>query len=188
MPRKPVSALSDHPPKRRLRGFEPAAALVVTRIRSGAESRGFAVARLLTHWAEIVGPENAARSRPVRISHGKGFGATLTLLARGADAPLLQMQLPAIRERVNAVYGFNAIARVVVTQTAATGFAEAQAAFDPGPAATSALPPEAVTQAEALSAGFADPALAEAMRRLALNTLTRRAQAARPSTHRKAMP
>lgn len=69
-----------------MRGFEAAASLVANRVRSVGESRGFAVARLLTHWQEVVGPELAAHTRPVKISHGKGFGATLVLLVPGARA------------------------------------------------------------------------------------------------------
>lgn len=163
-----------------MRGFEAAASLVSARLREGAESRGFAVARLLTHWSEIVGAETAACTRPVRVGHGRGFGATLTLLTDGAHAPLVQMQLPRIRERVNAVYGFNAIARVTLTQTAPTGFAEGQAAFQPAPAPTPRAPSaEQVRAADEIAAGFADPALAQAMHALALNRAGRRGTPAR---------
>lgn len=161
-----------------MRGFEAAASLVSARLQVGAESRGFAVARLLTHWAEIVGPDTAACTRPVRIAHGRGLGATLTLLTDGAHAPLIQMQLPSIRDRVNAVYGFNAIARVTLTQTAATGFAEGQAAFLPGaPARGRAPSPAQIEAAASVASQFADPALAQAMRDLALNRAGRRGRA-----------
>lgn len=167
----------DRPARRRMRGFEAAALLVATDIRRGAEKRGFAVARLLTHWPEIVGEQTAAHTRPVKVSHGKGMGATLTLLTTGAQAPLVQMDLPRIRDRVNACYGFNAVSRIALTQTAATGFAEGQASFDHAPANArrKAVPsPERQAQALALAAQFSDPALAGAMRLLALNTLSRR--------------
>ena len=55
------------PTTRRMRGFEPAAGLVQDRIRKAGESRGFAVSRLLTHWAEIVGADTAACTRPVKM-------------------------------------------------------------------------------------------------------------------------
>lgn len=161
------------PPRRRMRGFEAAATLVAPQIKTGAESRGFAIARLLTNWAEIAGADTAAHTRPVKISHGRGMGATLTLLTDGAHAPLVQMALPVLRERVNAVYGFNAISRITVTQTAPQGFAEGQAAFTPAPRRTAMAgqppAPADLAAAEALSARFADPALAAAMHRLALN-------------------
>jgi protein-disulfide isomerase len=70
------------------------------------------VARLLTHWDEIVGPEMARIARPVKVGYGRGsgLGATLTLLARGADAPRLQAEAPKLIARVNAAYGYAAIA------------------------------------------------------------------------------
>lgn len=172
----------DAPPARRMRGFEAASSLVAPQIRRGAESRGFAVARLLTDWPEIVGARTAAHTRPVKVSHGKtGLGATLTILTDGAHAPLVQMDLPRIRERVNAVYGFNAISRVIVTQTAAQGFAEGQAVFTHAPAAApvaAELSPEAIAAADAVAARFDDPKLAASMRRLAL---ARAARSAKPS-------
>ena len=111
-------------------GFKRASKLLETRIRNAGETRGFAVTRLLTHWAEIVGKDTASRARPMNVSYSQGgFGATLTVLTTAAQAPILQMQLPEIREKVNACYGYNAIARIRITQTAPTGFAEGQVAF-----------------------------------------------------------
>lgn len=181
--RKRADAAPDAPPKRRMRGFEPAATLVAPELRRTAEARGFAVARLLTDWPEIVGPETAAHTRPVKVTHGKGFGATLTVLTDGPHAPLVQMQLPRLRDRVNAVYGFNAIARIVLTQTAAQGFAEGQAQFRPAPPAEPPPPsPEALAAADEVAARFDDPRLADSMRRMAL------ARAARESQKRTLFP
>ena len=65
--------------------------------------------RLLTHWEEAVGQDIAAIARPVNIGYGRGsFGATLTVLTTGAQAPMLEMQKEQLREKVNAVYGYNA--------------------------------------------------------------------------------
>lgn len=170
----------DTPARRRMRGFEAAASLVANRVRSVGESRGFAVARLLTHWPEVVGPEIAAQTRPVKINHGKGFGATLTLLVPGAVAPLITMQMEQIRQRVNACYGFNAVARIALTQTAPTGFvdaqgfAEAQAGFAAARRTLRAPDPAQTAQAERIAQDFDDPQLAAAMRQMALNILSRR--------------
>ena len=128
--------------KRRFgKGFARAGGLVQPQIRKASESRGFAVSRLVTHWAEVVGDDIAALCRPVKVGYGRqgGLGATLTVLARGAAAPLVQAQLPRIRDRVNACYGYNAVARIAVTQTAAVGFGEAQTPFS-APSAKSARP------------------------------------------------
>lgn len=163
-----------------MRGFEAAASLVANRVRAVGEARGFAVARLLTHWPEVVGPELAAQTRPVKITHGKGFGATLTLLVPGVRALQINMQLEQIRQRVNACYGFNAVARIALTQTAPTGFAategfaEAQAGFA-GPRRGPPAPnPAETAQAERIAQDFNDPQLAAAMRQMALNILSHR--------------
>lgn len=162
-------------PRRRRRGFEPAAGLLKDRIRQAGESRGFAVARLLTHWAEVVGDEVAAMARPVKVGYGReGFGATLTLLTTGAAAPVLQMQLPKIREKVNACYGYNAISRVVITQTAPLGFAEGQVAFAPAPhSAPPMLDPAIRREAAALSGEVQDAALRAALEALGEKVLSR---------------
>lgn len=164
-------------PKRRRRGFEAAGAILATRIREAGETRGFAVSRLLTHWPEIVGAETAARTRPVRITHARqGFGATLVLLTTGPQAPLVEMELPRIRERVNATYGYNAVSRITVTQTAPTGFAEGQAQFVHRPAKPAPPPAARLSEAAAMLPEFDDPTLRAAMQRLALNHLSRRDQ------------
>ena len=172
-----------NPQARRRRGFQQAATLLADRVQKAAEGRGFAVARLLTHWPEIAGPQLAAMTRPVRISHARGgFGATLTLLTTGPVAPLVEMQLPQLRERVNACYGYNAVQRITLTQTAASGFAEGRAIFAP----TSAKPspdPAKLEAADQIASQFQDPTLAEAMARLALNIATKRHR-----NHRKDFP
>lgn len=156
--------------RRRRRGFEAAATLVSDRVQKAAEGRGFAVARLLTNWPEIAGEALARVTRPVRISHGRGsFGATLTLLTTGPVAPMVEMQLPQLRERVNACYGYNAIQKITLTQTAASGFSEGQAQFAPAPKPAPAPDPRAEADARAVAEKFDDPQLAEAMARLALN-------------------
>lgn len=167
-----------HPTRkpRRMRGFEPAAGLVREPIRKAGETRGFAATRLLTHWAEIVGADLAKLCRPVKVSYAQGgLGATLTVLASGAAAPLVQMQLPSLKERVNACYGFAAIARIQVTQTAAQGFSEAPAPFS----ASNITPPspQALARArkvvDSMTEGVADSGLKDALERLAENVLTR---------------
>ena len=162
---------------RRMRGFEPASGLVRDRIRSAGESRGFAVARLVTHWAEVVGAEIAAVARPVRIGYGReGMGATLTLLVEGPSAPMIDMSRERIRDRVNACYGYNAISRITLTQTAAMGFAEGQAQFTAAPRAAKPQPgPETRAKAHAAAEGCADAGLRAALKELAQNVLSRSA-------------
>ncbi|WP_235816240.1 DUF721 domain-containing protein [Phaeovulum vinaykumarii] len=148
------------------------------RIRGAAEARGFSVPRILTHWPEIVGPEIAAACRPVRVSYARqGMGATLTLLTTGAQAPVLEMQREVIRTRVNAAYGYNAVSRVVLTQTAPTGFAEGQAVFAAARAPSAAAPPPpdpaVAARASAEAAAVRDPGLRAALERLGQNIYAR---------------
>jgi hypothetical protein len=162
-------------PKRRFRGFEATSGLLRDQIRRVGEARGFAVARLLTHWDEIAGPQMAAITRPVKVGYGReGMGATLTLLTTGANAPMIEMQKEALREKVNAVYGYAAISRILLTQTAATGFAEGQAQFTHAPKAKPAPSPAVQQEAASLAAPVKDDALRTALESLAQNFLTRR--------------
>jgi hypothetical protein len=111
------------------RGFERASTPGERAAEGPRGKRGFAEARLLTHWEDVVGAEIAAIALPLRITYGRGFGGTLVLLTTGAQAPVLEMRGTEIVERVNACYGYRAVSRVQVTQTAPTGFAEGQVAF-----------------------------------------------------------
>lgn len=172
MPRPPAPIPK---PVRRMRGFEAAAGLVRDPIRAAGEKRGFAVARLLTHWAEIVGAELAGCTRPVKVGYSRdGMGATLTLLTSGPVAPMVEMQKDTIRAKVNACYGYSAISRIVLTQTAASGFADGQAEFRAAPAKVkAAADPAVVAKAAATAGGVQDVGLRAALALLAQNVLTR---------------
>ncbi|WP_417586640.1 DUF721 domain-containing protein [Pararhodobacter oceanensis] len=164
-------------PKRRMRGFEAASGLLRDPIRKAGETRGFAVTKLLTHWPEVAGPQLAPLCRPVKIGYAQGgMGATLTLLASGAAAPLVQMQLEKLREKVNAIYGYAAISRIRVTQTAAEGFAEPQTPFEAANIRTPS--PQALEQARGvvsgMTQGVADTDLKSALDRLATNVLLKK--------------
>lgn len=163
------------------RGFRHAARLVEDSIRTAGGKRGFAAARLLTHWEEVVGPDTARLARPVRLNWARGnrsagLGATLTLATAGASAPIVQMLAPQIRERVNACLGYAAVARIVLTQTAevagnaVTGFAEPQTGFTGAPRRA---PPDQLQRAAEAAADIRDPALRAALEALARNVLCR---------------
>ena len=163
-------------PARRRRGFEHAAQLVAGHVRNIGEARGFAVSRLLTHWEEIAGAETAEISVPVSVRYRPGsIAATLTLLTTGAFAPILQSRLETIRERVNACYGYNAIERIRITQTAGTGFAEGRVAFRHKPAAEKAPqePPRLPDEMKRPLADITDPKLRAALESLGRNILSR---------------
>ena len=161
-------------PKGTTRGFSRAATLMQPRIRQASENRGFAVTRLLTHWAEVVGTATAQIATPVNVSYGKGgMGATLTLLTTGAQAPMLEMQKEQIREKVNACYGYRAISRVRITQTAPVGFSEGRVAFEPAPKQHKTPDPAVQSAAKTLSRDVEDDGLRAALAALGANVLSK---------------
>ena len=88
--------------------------------------QGFASAELVTRWSEIVGPEIAAHSEPVKIQWQRpgrtdlGIGGqepgTLVLRVEGPAAIEIQHLSNVICERVNRFLGWRAIDRVALRQ------------------------------------------------------------------------
>lgn len=165
-------------------GFARAEKLLTGQIRKASETRGFAETRVLTHWEEIVGQELAAVTRPIEVKYGRvriegkthnDYGAKLIVLTRGTFAPILEMRKAEIVQKINAVYGFEAIRHVIVTQTAPVGFSEGQASFQHGPKTfhPRAPKPEAVAEARDLSQGIGDEGLRAALERLGANVITK---------------
>lgn len=157
-------------------GFSRAATLMQRPIRKASESRGFEVSRVLTHWAEIVGQATAKIAHPVDVSYGRGMGGTLTLLTTGAQAPMLEMQKEQVRAKVNACYGYNAIARVRITQTAPTGFAEGQVAFEHKPDAAHGPRAEHKHEGQSLARDVGDADLRSALAQLGANVLSKQSK------------
>ena len=79
---------------------------------------GFVQSSIVSRWKEIVGARYAAVSAPesIRFPPGKKSGGTLTLVVEGAHAPMMQHVAPAIQERVNQFFGYEAVARVAIRQ------------------------------------------------------------------------
>ena len=102
----------------RKHGFKKASVLLKRNIQKASESRGFAQSRVLTHWSEIVGEEISSVSIPTKVSYKTdGLGATLTILTSGSSGPILEMQKEFIRTKINAVYGYNAVQKIKITQS-----------------------------------------------------------------------
>ena len=102
----------------RKHGFKKASVLLKKNIQKASESRGFAQSRVLTHWSEIVGEEISSVSIPTKVSYKTdGLGATLTILTSGSSGPILEMQKEFIRMKINAVYGYNAVQKIKITQS-----------------------------------------------------------------------
>lgn len=155
-------------------GFKSASGLLQSRIRQASSARGFAETRLLTHWTEIVGAETAANAHPVKVGYGRGgMGATLTILTTGAVAPMIEMQKEKIRERVNACYGYTAISRILITQTAPTGFSEGRVEYTPAPKAERKVSAHIKERAMSVTQDIEDDGLKKALEKLAGNVLSK---------------
>ena len=160
--------------KRLSKGFAQTGSILSKQIREASETRGFSETRLLTHWAEIAGPSIAKIAHPVKVSYTRrGMGATLTLLTTGANAPMLQMQLPQIKERVNATYGYAAISHLHVTQTSPKGFTERQFNSSAQQPKTRKLAPKEKAAVKSTVSNVSDENLRAALATLGENILTK---------------
>lgn len=179
-PRGPAKAPAKAVP-RKARGFLHAAALSSDHVRSAFSRRGFAESRVLTEWDAIVGEALAPLCRPVKVSYSAGgFGATLIAMTSGARAPEVEMLGPRILERVNAFYGYRAVSRFKVVQTAsgmgAGGFAETSRGFDRGGSPKPVPRPVSEEQARAVAGavvGVESEPLRDALDRLGRNIISR---------------
>jgi hypothetical protein len=86
------------------------------------KTQGFASAEILARWGDIVGPEVAAHSEPMKIAWPRAVGkeaagpATLVLRVEGPAAVEIQHLSAVILERVNRFFGWQAIGRIALRQ------------------------------------------------------------------------
>lgn len=86
------------------------------------KAQGFASTEIISRWADIVGPEIAAHSEPLKISWPRAVGdnepepATLVLRVEGPAALEIQHLSAVILERVNRFFGWQAIGRIALRQ------------------------------------------------------------------------
>jgi hypothetical protein len=87
--------------------------------------QGFASAELVTRWSEIVGPEIAAHSEPIKLQWqrpgrselaGGQEPGTLVLRVEGPAAIEIQHLANVICERVNRFLGWRSVARIALRQ------------------------------------------------------------------------
>lgn len=166
---------------RRPTGFAPAARYLAANLGKAAARRGLTETRLLTDWAEIAGPVAGAVCTPVGVTRrGRNLGGTLELRAMPGRGPEIEMMAPQIVERVNACFGYRAVARLRLVQEAAPGFAEPPAGFDFAGAPEGNARQEAVAAAtksriEETVSEVADPDLRHSLERLGLAIATQAA-------------
>lgn len=169
-PREAVSFARKRP--NALFGVRAVGSFVPGLTRKAFEKYGFSAATLITDWPAIVGRALAAVTAPERLkwpravehaeddtnaSAGKGRpGATLVLRADGAQALTVQYGARQIIERINAYFGYAAVAELRIVQA-------------PVDAAPGLVPPVRRAAAQPLThevAGVADASLRDALARL----------------------
>jgi len=86
------------------------------------KAQGFASTEIISRWADIVGPEIAAHSEPMKIAWPRPIGeerpepATLVLRVDGPAALEIQHLSAVIVERVNRFFGWQAIGQIALRQ------------------------------------------------------------------------
>ena len=100
----------------------PLSELLGATLSDALKSQGFASAEILARWADIVGPEIAAHSEPMKITWPRAVRrrqpepATLVLRVEGPAALEIQHLSAVILERVNRFFGWQAIGRIALRQ------------------------------------------------------------------------
>jgi len=80
--------------------------------------RGFLESAIVHRWSSIVGEAVAGWCAPDRVAfpRDKRAGATLHLVVPGARALELQHLEPVLLERINTVFGYDAVERIAIRQ------------------------------------------------------------------------
>lgn len=100
----------------------PLSELMGATLSDALKSQGFASAEILARWRDIVGPEIAAHSEPLKINWSRVQGdeppepATLVLRVEGPAAVEIQHLSSVILERVNRFFGWQAVGRLALRQ------------------------------------------------------------------------
>lgn len=124
--------------------------------------RGFGEAQLVAQWESVMGEDLAAQLSPDRLTFARGERREGVLHLRVAPGFALEAQHrePLLIERINAFFGYRAVARIRLIQGPP---ARPAAAKPPQPRALLASEQQALDHS---LAAIEDPALREALRRL----------------------
>jgi hypothetical protein len=126
--------------------------------------QGFASTGIVTHWADIVGPEIADHAEPMRMAWPRRVHeddpepATLILRVEGPVALEIQHMSGVIIEKVNRFFGWRAVGRIQIRQ--------APLMRREKKARPAAPHPEAVARIAAGMSDIADEGLRDALARL----------------------
>ena len=100
----------------------PLSELLSATLSDVLKAQGFASTEIISRWNDIVGPEIAGHSEPLKINWPRAAGedrpepATLVLRVEGPAALEIQHLSAVILERVNRFFGWQAIGRIAIRQ------------------------------------------------------------------------
>jgi hypothetical protein len=141
----------------------PLADFINSAMGEAFKRQGFAATDVVTHWEEIVGPELARRSEPMRLAwprrEDEESVGTLTIRVEGPYAIELQHSTDSIIARVNRYFGWRCVGRVVIRQGPVTPRRKP-------PAAPTEPEPSAVADVAKKIGPFEDEALGKSIARL----------------------
>ncbi len=150
-------------PPRRPRSAAPIADLVGKAVGDAFARQGFAAVEIVTHWEDIVGPELARRSEPVKLVWPRRDDpdsvGNLQIRVEGAYALEIQHMQPLIIERVNRYFGWRCVGRIAIRQGPVVPRRTR-------PAKRKEPTPEEIDQARSGLGEFKDEALARSVARL----------------------
>ena len=109
------------PPKMRINKMKRLSTMVNPIIAPSAKARGFAIARIVSNWHDIVGDMSSwCRPDAVSFPSNSRTDGTLKLKIAPGRGPQAQAMSDVIIERVNANFGYRAISRIRLVQTLST--------------------------------------------------------------------
>jgi len=92
--------------------------LVDGMVAPSVRERGFVISRLLSNWRQIAG-DMAGWSRPTQLNLSRRGGGTLKVAIASGYGPIALQMKQAVIDRVNATFGYAAVADIVFVQTLA---------------------------------------------------------------------
>ena len=138
--------------------------LVDGMVAPSVRERGFVISRLVSNWRQIAG-DMAAWSRPTQLNLSRRGGGTLKVAITSGYGPIaLQMKQPVI-DRVNANFGYGAVADIVFVQTLAPQPSRPETPAGDNPATPAPLA-ESIWELDARLERVKSPELRAALRRL----------------------
>lgn len=168
--RRPAPKPADEAP-RRIRAERRIADLVPGLLDRDLRRRGFMAGRIVTDWPQIIGQPLDRVTMPLELTFppGKRAGGTLYVKVAGPFATEIQMLGDLLIERVNAYFGYGAVARLRIRQgPIPESHSRRRAPAAPLPAAEEA-------RLNGMFDGTEDPDLAARLKRLGRAVLARNA-------------